>query len=63
MFYRLSIFTLSLFVFANLAQAQGPTPSDNDVNRVARQLIDPAQAHLAVVGPYRSEKRFAGVLP
>jgi predicted Zn-dependent peptidase len=33
------------------------------VNRVARLLIDPAKAHLAVVGPYRSDKRFAGVLP
>ncbi len=35
----------------------------DDVNRVARNLIDPRKAHLAVVGPYRSDKRFAGVLP
>jgi predicted Zn-dependent peptidase len=35
----------------------------DDVHRVARDLIDPVKAHLAVVGPYRSEKRFAGVLP
>jgi predicted Zn-dependent peptidase len=35
----------------------------DDVNRVARTYIDPAKAHLAVVGPYRSEKRFAGLLP
>src|SRR5436190_24158705 len=41
MFYRLSLFTLSLFIFANLARAQGPTPSDDDVNRVARQLYCP----------------------
>jgi predicted Zn-dependent peptidase len=34
-----------------------------DVNRVARTYIDPSKAHLAVVGPYRSEKRFAGLLP
>ena len=34
-----------------------------DLNRVAREIIDPAKAHLAVVGPYRSEKRFAGLLP
>jgi predicted Zn-dependent peptidase len=35
----------------------------DDVNRVAREYIDPQKAHLAVVGPYRSEKRFAGLLP
>jgi predicted Zn-dependent peptidase len=35
----------------------------DDVNRVARTYIDPAKAHLAVVGPYRSEKRFSGLLP
>ncbi len=34
----------------------------DDVQRVARQIIDPARLHLAVVGPYRSEKRFAGLL-
>lgn len=41
MFKFATLFTLSLFVFAGLAQAQGPTPSDNDVNRVARQLYCP----------------------
>jgi len=41
MFYRLTLFTLSLFIFTGLANAQGPTPSDNDVNRVARQLYCP----------------------
>jgi predicted Zn-dependent peptidase len=34
-----------------------------DINRVARSYIDPEKAHLAVVGPYRSEKRFSGLLP
>jgi predicted Zn-dependent peptidase len=34
----------------------------DDVNRVAREIIDPRKAHLAVVGPYRSEARFSGVL-
>jgi predicted Zn-dependent peptidase len=32
------------------------------VNRVAREIVDPAKAHLAVVGPYRSDSRFAGVV-
>ena len=35
----------------------------DDVGRVARQIIDPAKLYLAVVGPYRSDKRFAGLLP
>jgi predicted Zn-dependent peptidase len=35
----------------------------DDVNRVARELIDPSKAHLAVVGPYRSDKRLGSVLP
>jgi len=34
-----------------------------DLQRVAREIIDPAQLHLAVVGPYRSDKRFAALLP
>ena len=34
----------------------------DDVGRVARQIIDPAKLYLAVVGPYRSDKRFAGLL-
>lgn len=34
-----------------------------DMQRVARDVIDPAKLYLAVVGPYRSDKRFAGLLP
>jgi predicted Zn-dependent peptidase len=34
-----------------------------DLQRVAQEIIDPAQLYLAVVGPYRSDKRFAGLLP
>ncbi len=34
-----------------------------DLQRVARELIDPRQSYLAVVGPYRSDKRFAALLP
>lgn len=34
-----------------------------DLQRVSRELIDPRRTHLAVVGPYRSEKRFAALLP
>jgi predicted Zn-dependent peptidase len=34
-----------------------------DLQRVSRELIDPRKTHLAVVGPYRSEKRFAALLP
>jgi predicted Zn-dependent peptidase len=45
------------------AVAEMDSVTIEDVNRVARELIDPKKAHLAVVGPYRSEKRFAGVLP
>jgi predicted Zn-dependent peptidase len=35
----------------------------DDVQRVAREIIDPAKLYLAVVGPYRSDKRFSGLLP
>jgi predicted Zn-dependent peptidase len=35
----------------------------DDVQRVARVIIDPAKLYLAVVGPYRSDKRFSGLLP
>lgn len=35
----------------------------DDVRRVAVDLIDLSKAHLAVVGPYRSDKRFASLLP
>jgi predicted Zn-dependent peptidase len=34
-----------------------------DLQRVAREIIDPAKLYLAVVGPFRSDKRFAGLLP
>jgi len=34
-----------------------------DLQRVARDVIDPGQAYLAVVGPYRSDKAFASLLP
>ena len=35
----------------------------DNVRRVAGELIDLSKAHLAVVGPYRSDKRFAALLP
>ena len=34
-----------------------------DLQRVAREIIDPASAYLAVVGPFRSPKRFTSLLP
>jgi predicted Zn-dependent peptidase len=34
-----------------------------DLQRVAREIIDLRKCYLAVVGPYRSEKRFASLLP
>jgi predicted Zn-dependent peptidase len=34
-----------------------------DLQRVAHEIIDPAKLYLAVVGPFRSDKRFAGLLP
>ncbi|MDO8615178.1 MAG: pitrilysin family protein [Dehalococcoidia bacterium] len=34
-----------------------------DLQRVSRELLDPRQTYLAVVGPYRSDKRFASLLP
>ncbi len=34
-----------------------------DLQRLSREIIDPRRAHLAVVGPYRSDKRFAALLP
>ena len=33
-----------------------------DLQRVAHELIVEDQLHLAVVGPYRSDKRFASLL-
>lgn len=35
----------------------------DDLRRVAREYIVPAKSRLAVVGPYRSDKRFAPLLP
>ena len=35
----------------------------DDMQRVAREIVVPAKLYLAVVGPYRSDKRFAGLLP
>jgi predicted Zn-dependent peptidase len=34
-----------------------------DVQRVAREIVDPRRAYLAVVGPYKTDKRFAPLLP
>ena len=34
-----------------------------DLQRVARDVIDPSKAYLAVVGPFRSDKKFATLLP
>jgi hypothetical protein len=34
-----------------------------DLQRLAREIIDPRKCYLAVVGPYRSDKRFASLLP
>lgn len=34
-----------------------------DLQRVARELLDPRRMCLAVVGPYRSDRRFASLLP
>jgi predicted Zn-dependent peptidase len=34
-----------------------------DLRRVVRDLLDPRRAHLAVVGPYRSDRKFAALLP
>jgi len=33
-----------------------------DMQRLARQLLRPEEMRLAVVGPYRSDKRFAALL-
>lgn len=34
-----------------------------DLQRVAAELLDPKRAYLAVVGPYKSDKKFAALLP
>src|SRR3970282_1448898 len=34
-----------------------------DLQRLARQPLRPREMRLAIVGPYRSDKRFAGLLP
>jgi predicted Zn-dependent peptidase len=35
----------------------------DDMKRVAREVIDPTRAYLAIVGPYRDDKAFAPLLP
>jgi predicted Zn-dependent peptidase len=35
----------------------------DDLQRVARNVIDPRGAYMAIVGPYKSEKRLASLLP
>jgi predicted Zn-dependent peptidase len=34
-----------------------------DLQRVAGEILDPRKAYLAVVGPYKSDKKFAALLP
>ncbi|MEO8456342.1 MAG: pitrilysin family protein [Chloroflexota bacterium] len=34
-----------------------------DLQRVAAEMIDPRKAYMAIVGPFRSDKRFAALLP
>jgi len=34
----------------------------DDLRRVGREVLDPAGLHVAVVGPYRSDKRFAALI-
>lgn len=34
-----------------------------DLGRVAREVIDPRRTYLAVVGPYKSDRKFAALLP
>jgi predicted Zn-dependent peptidase len=34
-----------------------------DLQRVAAELLDPRRAYLAVVGPYKSDRKFAALLP
>jgi predicted Zn-dependent peptidase len=33
-----------------------------DLQRIAREVVDPSRAYMAVVGPYKSDKRFAPLL-
>jgi predicted Zn-dependent peptidase len=35
----------------------------DDMQRVAKAIVNPGKLFLAVVGPYRSDKRFVGLLP
>jgi len=35
----------------------------DDMQRVSRTIVDPSKLYLAVVGPHRSDKQFAGLLP
>jgi predicted Zn-dependent peptidase len=43
-----------------VAEMEAVTP--DDLRRLAREILDPARFHLAVVGPYKSDRRFAGAL-
>lgn len=44
-----------------VAEMEAVTP--DDLRRLAREILDPARFYLAVVGPYKSDKRFAALLP
>lgn len=35
----------------------------DDIQRVARTIVNPSKLYLAAVGPHRSDKQFAGLLP
>lgn len=34
-----------------------------DVQRVAHEIVDPRKAYLSIVGPYKSDRKFAALLP
>jgi predicted Zn-dependent peptidase len=34
-----------------------------DLQRVAAEVLDPRRAYLGVVGPYKSSRKFAALLP
>jgi predicted Zn-dependent peptidase len=45
------------------AVAEMDAVTNEDLQRVAAELLDPRKSYLAVVGPYRSDKKFAALLP
>lgn len=45
------------------AVAEMDSVTIEDLQRVAAELHDPKRAYLAVVGPYKSDKKFAALLP